>query len=86
MVKNLPALGFNTWNTFGENINEQLVRDTADAMAATGLRDAGYTYLVIDDCWAEKERDDSHRLGAEVRHVFLRRQPDLRGLSLQLRV
>ena len=62
MVKNLPALGFNTWNTFGENINEQLVRDTADAMAATGLRDAGYTYLVIDDCWAEKERDDSHRL------------------------
>ena len=36
MVKNLPALGFNTWNTFGENINEQLVRDTADAMAATG--------------------------------------------------
>ena len=62
MVKNLPALGFNTWNTFGENINEQLVRDTADAMVSTGLRDAGYTYLVIDDCWAEKERDDSHRL------------------------
>ena len=43
MVKNLPALGFNTWNTFGENINEQLVRDTADAMVSTGLRDAGYT-------------------------------------------
>ena len=57
MVKNLPALGFNTWNTFGENINEQLVRDTADAMAATGLRDAGYTYLVIDDCWSKRERD-----------------------------
>ena len=36
MVKNLPALGFNTWNTFGENINEQLVRDTADAMVSTG--------------------------------------------------
>ena len=62
MVKNLPALDFNTWNTFDENINEQLVRDTADAMVSTGLRDAGYTYLVIDYCLAEKERASSHRL------------------------
>lgn len=57
MVKNTPALGFNTWNTFGEEINEQLIREIADTMVETGLRDAGYNYLVIDDCWQERERD-----------------------------
>ncbi len=50
-------MGYNTWNTFGENINEQLIRETADAMVDNGLRDAGYEYLVIDDCWSEKRRD-----------------------------
>ena len=62
MVRNTPALGFNTWNTFGENINEQLIRELADAMVDTGLLAAGYNYLVIDDCWAEKQRDEEGRL------------------------
>lgn len=52
-----PPMGFNTWNTFGENISDTLVRETADAMVERGLRDAGYSYLVIDDCWSKKERD-----------------------------
>ena len=52
-------MGWNTWNTFGQDINEALIRETADAMADTGLRDAGYQYLVIDDCWSEKQRDPS---------------------------
>lgn len=52
-----PPMGFNTWNTFGENISDALVRETADAMVALGLKDAGYEYLVIDDCWSKRERD-----------------------------
>jgi alpha-galactosidase len=46
-----PPMGWNSWNHFGCAIDEQIVRETADALVATGLRDAGYQYLVIDDCW-----------------------------------
>ena len=51
-----PPMGWNTWNKFACNINEKLIRDTADQMVSTGMRDAGYKYLVIDDCW-HGERD-----------------------------
>ena len=51
-----PPMGWNSWNKFGCNVNEQLVRAQADAMVASGLRDAGYRYIVIDDCW-QKSRD-----------------------------
>ncbi len=57
MVLKHPPMGWNTWNTFGEDINEKLIMDTADIMAESGLLEAGYEYLVIDDCWAERERD-----------------------------
>ncbi len=46
-----PPMGWNTWNTFGCNINEQLIREAADAMVSSGMKAAGYQYLVIDDCW-----------------------------------
>lgn len=62
MVVNKPPLGWNTWNTFGANINEQLIMDSANAMIANGLKDAGYEYVVIDDIWALKERDENGRL------------------------
>lgn len=62
MVVRTPPMGWNSWNTFGGNINEELVKTTADAMVNTGLRDAGYNYLVIDDCWSEFTRDENHRL------------------------
>ena len=52
-----PPMGFNTWNTFAKDINEILIKQTADAMVKNGMRDAGYTYIVIDDCWSLKERD-----------------------------
>lgn len=52
-----PPMGWNTWNTFADKCSDALVRETADAMAANGMRDAGYVYIVIDDCWALKERD-----------------------------
>ena len=62
MVVKTPPMGWNSWNTFGKNIDESLIRETADAMVDTGLLDAGYNYLVIDDCWAELERDSEGRL------------------------
>lgn len=52
-----PPMGFNTWNTFASNINEVLIMETAEAMVKNGMRDAGYTYIVLDDCWSLKERD-----------------------------
>jgi alpha-galactosidase len=58
-------MGWNSWNTFGENISDALIRETADAMVETGLRDAGYEYLVIDDCWSLRERDENGSLVAD---------------------
>jgi alpha-galactosidase len=49
-----PPMGWNSWNRFGCDNDEKTVRATADAMVASGMRDAGYTYLVIDDCWQGK--------------------------------
>lgn len=46
-----PPMGWNSWNCFSCNINEQQIREIADLMVSTGLRDAGYIYLNIDDCW-----------------------------------
>ncbi len=46
-----PPMGWNSWNKFGCDVSEKLIREMADAMVATGMRDAGYRYLVIDDCW-----------------------------------
>jgi alpha-galactosidase len=46
-----PPMGWNSWNKFGCNVDEKTVRSVADAMATSGMRDAGYQYVVIDDCW-----------------------------------
>ena len=65
MLAKKPPMGWNSWNTFGENISDALIRETADAMVETGLRDAGYEYLVIDDCWSMRERDENGSLVAD---------------------
>lgn len=57
-----PPMGWNSWNTFSENINEELICSMADAMAAHKLPEAGYQYLIIDDCWSLKRRDDHGKL------------------------
>lgn len=46
-----PPMGWNSWNKFACNVDETLIRGIADAMVANGMKDAGYTYLNIDDCW-----------------------------------
>ena len=51
-----PPMGWNSWNKFGCNVDERLIRETADAMVSSGMKDAGYQYVVIDDCW-HGERD-----------------------------
>ena len=55
-----PPMGWNSWNTFGHNINETVVRETADALVSSGLKDCGYNYIVIDDCWSVKDHRDSN--------------------------
>ncbi len=57
-----PPMGWNSWNKFGCRIDENLIRETADAMVASGMKDAGYKYVNIDDCWEAPERDARGRL------------------------
>ncbi len=60
-----PPMGWNSWNTFGTDINEKLVRDIADAFITLGLKDAGYEYIVLDDGWMTMERDANGNLVAD---------------------
>ncbi|MCC8242747.1 glycoside hydrolase family 27 protein [Saccharothrix luteola] len=57
-----PPMGWNSWNRFGCDIGERLVREIADRVVESGMRDAGYTYLNLDDCWMARERDEHGRL------------------------
>lgn len=65
MLANTPPMGWNSWNTFGPNINEKLIMEIADAMVEKGYRDAGYEYVVVDDCWSLRERDEHGYLVAD---------------------
>ena len=60
-----PPMGWNSWNTFKSNINETLIKEMADAMVSSGMRDAGYKYLILDDCWLAPERDSLQNLQAD---------------------
>lgn len=51
-----PPMGWNSWNKFGCDVDEKMIREMADAMVVSGMKDAGYRYIVIDDCW-HGERD-----------------------------
>lgn len=57
-----PPMGWNSWNTFATDINEQLVKDIADKFVELGLKEAGYEYIVLDDGWMAKERDKNGNL------------------------
>lgn len=60
-----PAMGWNSWNTFALDINEDVVKQTADKFVELGLKEAGYTYIVIDDGWMLKQRDAKQNLVAD---------------------
>ncbi|OLF14978.1 glycoside hydrolase family 27 protein [Actinophytocola xanthii] len=59
-----PPMGWNSWNSFGCGITEAQVRQAADAMVSSGMRDAGYQYVVVDDCWFDPNRDAQGNLRA----------------------
>ena len=46
-----PPMGWNSWNKFGTNVDEKMIREIADAMVSSGMKEAGYQYIVIDDFW-----------------------------------
>jgi hypothetical protein len=60
-----PPMGWNSWNYFAKDINEVNIKATADAMVSSGMRDAGYQYLVLDDAWMAAKRDEHGALQAD---------------------
>src|SRR5665213_2787730 len=69
-----PPMGWNSWNHFGEKVNDADVRAAADAMVASGMRDAGYIYVNIDDTW-EGKRDAQGNIHANSKF------PDMKALA-----
>ncbi len=65
MILHTPPMGWNSWNTFGTNISDSLIRETASVMKEKGYLAAGYNYIVIDDCWSLRERNSDGRLVAD---------------------
>ncbi|MEW9622785.1 glycoside hydrolase family 27 protein [Rhodanobacter geophilus] len=65
----VPQMGFNNWNSTHcrDEFNEQMIRGIADKIVSLGLRDAGYRYVNVDDCWANWQRDKNGRLQANPR-------------------
>jgi alpha-galactosidase len=59
-----PPMGWNTWNKFGCNLDEQMVRNAADAMIRIGMQEAGYQYVIVDDCW-QSDRDSQGNPSAD---------------------
>ena len=63
-----PPMGWSSWNAFRNKIDEDLLLDVAHAMKESGLVDAGYTYLNIDDCWQSSIRDENKKLQGDYVH------------------
>ncbi len=59
-----PPMGWNSWNKFACSVSEDMIREMADAMVKSGMKDAGYQYVVIDDCW-QVTRDENGNIVAD---------------------
>ena len=81
---NPPTMGWSSWNTFALNINEELIKSQADAMVSTGLSEAGYKYINIDDgFWDGRGRDSQIRLNTTLFPNGMRYLTDyIHGLGL----
>ncbi len=73
-VAQTPPMGWNSWNFFAENVTDKDIRDAADQLVATGMKDAGYIYVNIDDTW-EGQRDANGVLHANAKF------PDMKALA-----
>ncbi len=62
-----PPMGWSSWNTYGCAIDEGLIRRQADALVTSGMRDLGYVYVNVDDCWMATSRDAAGDLQANPR-------------------
>ena len=69
-----PPMGWNSWNYFAGRVTDKDIRDTADLLVSTGMRDAGYVYVNIDDTWEGKRDDQGHITSNE-------KFPDMKALS-----
>lgn len=69
-----PPMGWNSWNFFKSRVDDQVVREIADAMVSTGMRDAGYRYINIDDTW-EAGRDAQGNIQSN------KKFPDMKALA-----
>jgi len=64
-IAKTPPMGWNSWNCFRAGINEEKIKSMADAMVSSGMKEAGYRYIVIDDGWATKQRDSAGHVIAD---------------------
>jgi len=62
-----PPMGWNSWNNFGCNVSESMIKAQADAMVSSGMKDAGYQYIVIDDCWQTSRDANGYIIADPVR-------------------
>ena len=62
-----PPMGWNSWNKFACNVNEDVIKSMADTMVKSGMKDAGYQYTNIDDCW-QMSRDTNGNIVADPQH------------------
>lgn len=60
-----PPMGWNSWNAFEKDIDEKKIKEIADIMVSSGMRDAGYRYLVLDDAWMAADRNEKGQLVAD---------------------
>jgi len=74
MVGATPPMGWNSWNFFARKVTDKDIRDTADLLVSTGMRDAGYVYVNIDDTW-EGDRDAQGRIQSNSKF------PDMKALA-----
>src|SRR5271163_559558 len=74
IIASAPPMGWNSWNHFAGHVTDADVRSAADSMVSTGMRDAGYVYVNVDDTWQGK-RDASGVLHANERF------PDMKALG-----
>ncbi len=61
-----PPMGWSSWNTFRQNISEELILSTAKAVKDSGLLEAGYKYINMDDCWQSSMRDKNGKLQGDL--------------------
>ena len=62
-----PPMGWNSWNYFAGRVTDKDIRDSADQIVASGMKDAGYIYVNIDDTW-EGKRDANRRRAEKFKH------------------